>query len=197
MARAPALRRLDLGYNALGNSGAAAIAGALWVAATSAGTTSSRHNKNGNENDNNNNNNIRGSCGCGLQDLDLQRNSIGDAGASELASALRKNTSLRRLDLRSNAIGAAGMAELGLTGAGRVESNFMVTSWASSIPRVASSPALSAAASSIDLTALGGDGGGGGADEDRGSEGGGKPGAAAPGAGVACPGTSSAGEACC
>jgi Ran GTPase-activating protein (RanGAP) involved in mRNA processing and transport len=47
-----------------------------------------------------------------LSSLDLRNNSIGDAGATDLANALRVNTTLNSLDLGWNNIGAAGAKDL-------------------------------------------------------------------------------------
>ena len=43
-----------------------------------------------------------------LQTLNLGENSVGAAGASSLASALEKNTTLQTLNLGSNSVGDAG-----------------------------------------------------------------------------------------
>lgn len=117
LASAPRLRRLDLGYNSLGDAGAEAVAA---VVTTALG-------------------------GLSLAELDLQRNAIGDLGAKILADALEgcadevggslpsSGACLRGaplVDLRSNAIGPAGMAALEVhVAAGRVASNFMPTRW--------------------------------------------------------------------
>ena len=47
-----------------------------------------------------------------LQMLDLEGNQVTDAGAVELAAALRENTALRKLDLENNQIMDAGKAQL-------------------------------------------------------------------------------------
>ena len=47
-----------------------------------------------------------------LQVLNLHGNSVGDAGAASLASALEKNATLQRLKLGVNAVGVAGAVSL-------------------------------------------------------------------------------------
>ena len=113
LAAAPALRRLDLGYNSLGDAGARVVAAAV----------ASRCARNG----------ARGAFA-----LDLRRNSIGDAGAAALARALSAAAGggdafdvLSSVDLRSNAIGEEGLEALRAhVAAGRVASNYMPTRWA-------------------------------------------------------------------
>jgi hypothetical protein len=113
LASSPCLRRLDLGYNSLGDSGARVVAAAV----------ASR--------------NVSGAFA-----LDLQRNSIGDAGATALALALSSARALggdegtvgvdflSSVDLRSNAIGEAGLEALQMhVASGRVASNYMPTRW--------------------------------------------------------------------
>jgi len=138
LASASHLRRLNLGYNNMGDAGAAAVAAAV-AAAISADARI-------------------GSGGLALAELDLQRNSIGDRGATLLAAVLGGDLSCGRgvvltpksmgasagagtcagvaslglqwVDLRSNSIGAAGMAALDAhVAAGRVAANFMPARW--------------------------------------------------------------------
>ena len=79
--------RLRLGGNQLGPDGAAALAASL------------------------------SAVGSGVRELDLQRNAIGDAGATAMADALRSDPPLHSLNLDENGIGAAGGAALlGLRG---------------------------------------------------------------------------------
>ena len=54
-----------------------------------------------------------------LQTLSLDSNSVADAGASSLASALEQNTTLQTLHLGGNSVGDAGRDALGKHG-GRV-----------------------------------------------------------------------------
>ena len=66
--------------------------------------------------------------------MDLQRNSIGNAGALALAEALgvadAPGCRVARVDLRSNAVGEAGLSALdALVAAGRVASNYMPPKW--------------------------------------------------------------------
>ena len=104
LASAPSLRRLDLGYNNLGDAGAGAIASAFPLG-----------------------------LGASVAELDLQRNSIGDEGAAALARALEEcieSGMVRSLDLRSNAIGDAGMEALRVhVAAGTARLNFMPARW--------------------------------------------------------------------
>ena len=104
LASAPSLRRLDLGYNNLGDAGAGAIASAFPLG-----------------------------LGASVAELDLQRNSIGDEGAAALARALEEcieSVMVRSLDLRSNAIGDAGMEALRAhVAAGTARLNFMPARW--------------------------------------------------------------------
>ena len=104
LASAPSLRRLDLGYNNLGDAGAGAIASAFPLG-----------------------------LGASVAELDLQRNSIGDEGAAALARALEEcieSVMVRSLDLRSNAIGDAGMEALRVhVAAGTARLNFMPARW--------------------------------------------------------------------
>lgn len=104
LASAPSLRRLDLGYNNLGDAGAGAIASAFPLG-----------------------------LGASVAELDLQRNSIGDEGAAALARALEEcieGVMVRSLDLRSNAIGDAGMEALRVhVAAGTARLNFMPARW--------------------------------------------------------------------
>jgi hypothetical protein len=103
LASAPSLRRLDLGYNNLGDAGAGAIASAFSLG-----------------------------LGAGGVELDLQRNSIGDEGAAALARALGEclESAVRSLDLRSNAIGDAGLEALSAhVKAGTARLNFMPARW--------------------------------------------------------------------
>ena len=104
LASAPSLRRLDLGYNNLGDAGAGAIASAFPLG-----------------------------LGASVAELDLQRNSIGDEGAAALARALEEcieGVVVRSLDLRSNAIGDAGMEALRAhVAAGTARLNFMPARW--------------------------------------------------------------------
>ena len=112
LAAAPALRRLDLGYNSLGDTGARVVA----AAAASGRAPVTR----------------------GAFALDLRRNSIGDAGAAALARALSAARAagaagdiLSSVDLRSNAIGEEGLEALRAhVASGRVASNYMPTRWA-------------------------------------------------------------------
>jgi hypothetical protein len=112
LAAAPALRRLDLGYNSLGDAGARVVA----AAAASGRAPVTR----------------------GAFALDLRRNSIGDAGAAALARALSAARAgggagdiLSSVDLRSNAIGEEGLEALRAhVASGRVASNYMPTRWA-------------------------------------------------------------------
>jgi Ran GTPase-activating protein (RanGAP) involved in mRNA processing and transport len=112
LAAAPALRRLDLGYNSLGDAGARVVAAAV----------ASR----------------RAPDARGAFALDLRRNSIGDAGAAALARALSAAAAagdagdvLSSVDLRSNAIGEEGLEALRAhVASGRVASNYMPTRWA-------------------------------------------------------------------
>jgi len=112
LAAAPALRRLDLGYNSLGDAGARVVAAAV----------ASR----------------RAPDARGAFALDLRRNSIGDAGAAALARALSAARAagaagdiLSSVDLRSNAIGEEGLEALRAhVASGRVASNYMPTRWA-------------------------------------------------------------------
>lgn len=116
LAAAPALRRLDLGYNSLGDAGARVVAAAV----------ASR----------------RAPDARGAFALDLRRNSIGDAGAAALARALSAAAAagdagdvLSSVDLRSNAIGEEGLEALRAhVAAGRVASNYMPTRWARQEP---------------------------------------------------------------
>ena len=106
LASAPSLRRLDLGYNNLGDAGAGVIASAFSLFPLGAGGV----------------------------ELDLQRNSIGDEGAAALARALKEciesGMVVRSLDLRSNAIGDAGMEALRAhVAAGTARLNFMPARW--------------------------------------------------------------------
>ena len=118
LASAQSLRRLDLGYNALGCVGACVIAEAV---------ASRRHD--------------------GAFTLDLRRNGIGDGGACALAFALSGRTGddessldfLSSVDLRSNAIGEAGLVALQPhVASGRVVSNYMPTRW--TLPRTVVCP---------------------------------------------------------
>ena len=118
LASAQSLRRLDLGYNALGCVGACVIAEAV---------ASRRHG--------------------GAFTLDLRRNGIGDGGACALAFALSGRTGddessldfLSSVDLRSNAIGEAGLVALQPhVASGRVVSNYMPTRW--TLPRTVVCP---------------------------------------------------------
>ena len=118
LAAAPALRRLDLGYNSLGDAGARVVAAAV----------ASRRAK---------------APRFGVFALDLRRNSIGDAGAAALARALSAARAaggedgdvLSSVDLRSNAIGEEGLEALRAhVAAGRVASNYMPTRWARQEP---------------------------------------------------------------
>ena len=117
LAAAPALRRLDLGYNSLGDAGARVVAAAV----ASRRVPDAR----------------------GAVALDLRRNSIGDAGAAALARVLEAaravgggedrdvSSSVFSVDLRSNAIGEEGLEALRAhVEAGRVASNYMPTRWA-------------------------------------------------------------------
>ena len=112
LAAAPALRRLDLGYNSLGDAGARVVA----AAAASGRAPVTR----------------------GAFALDLRRNSIGDVGAAALARALSAARGgggggdiLSSVDLRSNAIGEEGLEALRAhVVSGRVASNYMPTRWA-------------------------------------------------------------------
>lgn len=104
LASAPSLRRLDLGYNNLGDAGAGVIASAFPLG-----------------------------LGASVAELNLQRNSIGDEGAAALARALEEcieSGMVRSLDLRSNAIGDAGMEALRAhVAAGTARLNFMPARW--------------------------------------------------------------------
>ena len=117
LAAAPALRRLDLGYNSLGDAGARVVAAAV----ASRRVPDAR----------------------GAVALDLRRNSIGDAGAAALARVLEAaravgggedrdvSSSVFSVDLRSNAIGEEGLEALRAhVEAGCVASNYMPTRWA-------------------------------------------------------------------
>ena len=124
LASSRSLRRLDLGYNSLGDAGAVAVADAV---ARAAATRARDQDEDENE---------RGGGGVSSAgvELDLQRNSIGDAGALALAEALGAADALgrrlARVDLRSNAVGEAGLSALdALVAAGRVASNYMPPRW--------------------------------------------------------------------
>jgi hypothetical protein len=125
LASSRSLRRLDLGYNSLGDAGAVAVADAVArAAATQARDQDEDQDERGGGG---------GASSAGV-DLDLQRNSIGDAGALALAEALGAADALgrrlARVDLRSNAVGEAGLSALdALVAAGRVASNYMPPRW--------------------------------------------------------------------
>ena len=154
LASSRSLRRLDLGYNSLGDAGAVAVAAAV---ARAAATRARDQDEDEDEDE-------RGGGGVSSAgvELDLQRNSIGDAGALALAEALGAADALgrrlARVDLRSNAVGAAGLSALdALVAAGRVASNYMPPRWG---PR--ERVAETEVEENIVVGGVGGGGGGGG-----------------------------------
>ncbi len=98
----PALRVLNLKSNSIGPTGAAVLAAALVPFAQaedsdccSVGSPSSRR------------------CGVALEELDLSRNRIGDAGARSFAAAIgERSCALRALDLSCNIITSRGARRL-------------------------------------------------------------------------------------
>ena len=143
LASARSLRRLDLGYNSLGDAGALAVAAAVARAAATAtrdedederGGGASSSERGGGASSSERGGGASSSERGGGVELDLQRNSIGNAGALALAEALgvadAPGRRVARVDLRSNAVGEAGLSALdALVAAGRVASNYMPPRW--------------------------------------------------------------------
>ena len=143
LASARSLRRLDLGYNSLGDAGALAVAAAVARAAATAtrdedederGGGASSSERGGGASSSKRGGGASSSERGGGVELDLQRNSIGNAGALALAEALgvadAPGRRVARVDLRSNAVGEAGLSALdALVAAGRVASNYMPPRW--------------------------------------------------------------------
>ena len=143
LASARSLRRLDLGYNSLGDAGRLAVAAAVARAAATAtrdedederGGGASSSERGGGASSSERGGGASSSERGGGVELDLQRNSIGNAGALALAEALgvadAPGRRVARVDLRSNAVGEAGLSALdALVAAGRVASNYMPPRW--------------------------------------------------------------------
>ena len=134
LASARSLRRLDLGYNSLGDAGALAVAAAVARAAATATRDEDEDERGGGASSSERGGGASSSERGGGVELDLQRNSIGNAGALALAEALgvadAPGRRVARVDLRSNAVGEAGLSALdALVAAGRVASNYMPPRW--------------------------------------------------------------------